>query len=55
MIGKVQMTTYRRDRGIRAHPARKGRMRRLPYEWLAGLREIVIDSRRRPLIFAVFP
>ena len=52
--GKVQMTTYRRDLGIRAHPARKGRMRRLSYEWLAGLREIVIDSRRCPLTFAEF-
>lgn len=52
--GKVQMTTYRRDLGIRAHPARKGRMRRLSYEWLAGLREIVIDPVRCPLTFAEF-
>ena len=52
--GKIQMTTYRRNLGIRAHPVRKGRMRRLSYEWLVGLREIVIDSRRCPLIFAEF-
>ena len=29
-------------------------MRRLSYEWLAGLREIVIDSERCPLTFAEF-
>ena len=52
--GKMQMTTYRRDLGIRAHPARKGRMRKLSYEWLAGLREIVIDPARCPLTFAEF-
>ena len=51
---KVQMSTYRRDLGIRIHPARKARMRRLSYEWLAGLREIVIDSTRCPLTFAEF-
>ena len=52
--GKVQTSVYRRDLGIRAHPARKGRMRRLSYEWLAGLREIVIDPVRCPLTFAEF-
>ncbi|MDO4851517.1 MAG: hypothetical protein Q4A93_06650 [Actinomycetota bacterium] len=52
--GKVQMNTYRRDLGIRARPARKGRMRKLSYEWLANLREIVIDSERCPLTFAEF-
>ena len=52
--GKVQMQVYRRDLGIRAHAARKGRMRKLSYEWLAGLREIVIDPERCPLTFAEF-
>ena len=51
---KVQMNTWRRELGIRVHAARKARMRRLSYERLAGLREIVIDSDRRPLTFAEF-
>ena len=51
---KVQMNVYRRDLGIRARPARKGRMRKLSYEWLANLREIVIDSERCPLTFSEF-
>ncbi len=51
---KVQMATYRRDLGIRARPARKGRMRRVSYEWLAGLREIVIDPERCPLTYEEF-
>ena len=51
---KVQMNVYRRDLGIRARPARKGRMRKLSYEWLANLREIVIDSARCPLTYAEF-
>lgn len=51
---KVQMATWRRELGIRAHPARKARMRRLSYEWLAGLREIVIDPARCPLAFEEF-
>jgi phage terminase large subunit len=46
------MNTYRRDLGIRARPARKGRMRKLSYEWLANLREIVIDSERCLLTYA---
>ena len=29
-------------------------MRRLSYEWLVGLREIVIDSKRYPLTFSEF-
>jgi hypothetical protein len=29
-------------------------VRRVPYEWLAGLREIVIDSKRCPLTFSEF-
>ena len=36
------------------HAARKARMRRLSYEWLAGLREIVIDPERCPLTFSEF-
>ena len=52
--GKVQTSVYRRDLGIRAHPARKGRMRQLSYEWLAGLREIVIDPVRCPLTYEEF-
>ena len=51
---KVQMNTWRRELAIRVHPARKARMRRLSYEWLAGLREIVIDSQRCPLTFSEF-
>ena len=51
---KQQMAVYRRECGLRAHAARKGHMRRLSYEWLAGLREIVIDSERCPLTFAEF-
>ena len=38
----------------RARPARKGRKRKLSYEWLAGLREIVIDPVRCPLAFEEF-
>ena len=36
------------------HAGRKARMRRLSYEWLDGLREIVIDSNRCPLAFSEF-
>ena len=36
------------------HAARKARMRRISYEWLAGLREIVIDPERCPLTFSEF-
>lgn len=52
--GKQQMMVYRRELGLRAHAARKGRMRRLSYEWLAGLREIVIDPVRCPLTYEEF-
>lgn len=34
---KVQMNTWRRELAIRVCPARKARMRRLSYEWLALL------------------
>lgn len=52
--GKVQMREYRRDFGINARPARKGGMRKLSYQWLQGLREIVIDPVRCPLTFEEF-
>ena len=45
---------YWRDLGIRAHPAREGRIRQLSYEWLAGLRETVIDPVHCPLTLAEF-
>ena len=51
---KVQTNVWRRELGFRVHAARKARMRRLPYEWLAGLREIVIDPERCPLTFSEF-
>lgn len=51
---KVQMATWRRELGIRVHPAREARMRRLSCDWLAGLREIVIDSARCPRTFDEF-
>ena len=52
--GKQQMAVYRRDFGIRIRPARKARMRKLSYEWLAGLREIVIDPFRCPKTYEEF-
>ena len=52
--GKVQMREYRRDFGINARPSRKGGMRKLSYQWLQGLREIVIDPVRCPLTFEEF-
>ena len=51
---KVQMNVWRRELGLRVHAARKARMRRLSYDWLAGLRKIVIDSQRCPLTFSEF-
>lgn len=51
---KVQMATWRRELGIRVRPARKANMRRLSYDWLAGLREICIDARRCPLTYEEF-
>ena len=52
--GKQQMAVYRREFGIRIRPARKARMRKLSYEWLAGLREIVIDPVRCPKTYEEF-
>ena len=52
--GKQQMATYRREEGLDARPARKGSMRDLSYQWLAGLREIVIDPVRCPLTLKEF-
>ena len=46
--GKQSMAVWRRELGLRVRPARKSNMRRLLYEWLAGLREIVIDPVRCP-------
>ncbi len=46
--GKQGITVYRREAELRMRPARKSNMRRLSYEWLAGLREIVIDPVRCP-------
>ena len=51
---KVQMNVWRRELNIRVHAARKARMRKVSYEWLAGLREIVIDPMRCPLTFSEF-
>lgn len=48
---KVQTNEWKREFAIRVHPERKAHMRRLSYEWLAGLRAIVIDSLRWPLTF----
>lgn len=52
--GKVQGNTYRRELGLKARPARKGNMRDYSYQWLAGLREIVIDPQRCPLTYEEF-
>lgn len=52
--GKQQMAVYRREFGIRIRPARKARMRKLSYEWLAGLREIVIDPMKGPKRYEEF-
>lgn len=52
--GKQSMAVWRREAGLRARPARKARMRRLSYEWLAGLREIAIDPVRCPLAYEEF-
>ena len=52
--GKQSMAVYRRELGLRARPARKNNMRRLSYEWLAGLREICIDPMRCPLAYEEF-
>ena len=52
--GKQSMAVWRRELGLRVRPARKSNMRRLSYEWLAGLREIVIDPVRCPLAYEEF-
>lgn len=52
--GKQSMAVWRRELGLRVRPARKRNMRRLSYEWLAGLRGIVIDPVRRPLAYEEF-
>lgn len=52
--GKAQMQAYRRDYGLLARPAAKGGMRMYSYQWLAGLREIVIDPKRCPLTLEEF-
>lgn len=46
--GKTQGTVYRKDFGLMARPAQKGNIRDYSYQWLAGLREIVIDPVRCP-------
>lgn len=46
--GKAQGTVYRKEFGLKARPAQKGNIREYSYQWLAGLREIVIDPRRCP-------
>ena len=50
----VQMNVWRNELGIRVHAVRKARMRRLSFDWLAGLREFVIDSNRRTLTLSEF-
>lgn len=52
--GKQSMAVWRRELGLRVRPARKSNMRRLSYEWLAGLREIVVDPVRCPLAYEEF-
>ena len=52
--GKQSMAVWRREAGLRVRPARKSNMRRLSYEWLAGLREICIDPERAPLVYEEF-
>lgn len=37
--GQVSMSVYRRECGLRARPLRKSNMRRVSYDWLAGLRD----------------
>lgn len=52
--GKQSMAVWQRELALRVRPARKSNMRRLSYEWLAGLREIVIDPVQRPLAYEEF-
>ncbi len=51
--GKYQGEAYRRA-GLAARPAPKGGMREYSYQWLQGLREIVIDPARCPLAYEEF-
>ena len=48
------MAVWRRELGLRVRPTRKSNMRRLSYEWLARLREIVSDLVRCPLAYEEF-
>lgn len=48
------MAVWRRELGLRVRPAQKSNMRRLSYEWLAWLREIVIAPVRCPLTYEEF-
>ena len=50
----IRRRLWRRELGLRVRTARKSNMRRLSYEWLAGLREIVIDPVRCPLAYEEF-
>lgn len=52
--GKQSMAVWQRELALRVRPGRKSNMRRLSYEWLAGLREIVIDPVQRPLAYEEF-
>lgn len=51
---RSSMVVWRRELGLCVRPARKSNMRRLSYEWLAGLRGIVIDPVRCPLAYEEF-
>ena len=51
---RPSMAVWRRELGLRVRPSRKSNMRRLSYEWLAGLREIMIDPVRCPLAYEEF-
>lgn len=48
------IAVYKRKVGLNARPADKGNMRRVSYQWLSGLREIVIDPVRAPHAFEEF-
>lgn len=48
------MATRRGKFRLCVRPAGKSNMRRLSYDWLAGLREIVIDPVRCPLAYEEF-
>ena len=51
---KQSMAVWRREAGLRVRPARKSNMRRLSYEWLAGLREICFNPEWAPLAYEEF-